>query len=40
MSKQYIEYFHHILDECNFILAATSNMTKEQLIDNEVIEDK
>ena len=37
MSKQYIEYFHHILDECNFILATTSNMTKEQLIDNEVM---
>ena len=37
MSKQPIEYLYHILDECRFILAATSGMTKDQLLENEVM---
>ena len=37
MYKQAIEYLRHILDECRFILTATSGMTKDQLIENEVI---
>ena len=37
MSKQPIEYLCHILDECRFILTATSGMTKDQLLENEVM---
>ena len=37
MSKQSIEYLHHILDECNFIINTTSGITKEQLIGSEVM---
>jgi len=37
MYKQPIEYLNHILDECRFILTATSGMTKEQLLENEVM---
>jgi len=37
MSKQPIEYLRHILDECRFILTATSDMTKDQLLENEVM---
>jgi len=37
MHKQPIEYLHHILDECRFILTATSNMTKSQLLEDEVM---
>jgi len=37
MSKQPLEYLYHILDECRFILTATSGMTKGQLMENEVM---
>ena len=37
MSKQAIAYLCHILDECRFILNVTSNMTKDQLLENEVM---
>ena len=37
MSKQPIEYLRHILDECQFILTATAGMTKDQLLENEVM---
>jgi uncharacterized protein with HEPN domain len=37
MSKQPIEYLRHILDECRFIISATSGMTKEQLLEDEVM---
>jgi len=37
MPKQPIEYLRHILDECRFILTATSGMTKNQLLENEVM---
>ena len=37
MYKQPIEYLHHILDECCFILDTTSSMTKNQLLENEVM---
>ena len=37
MSKQSIEYFYHILDECNFIITSTSNITKDQLLNDEVM---
>jgi uncharacterized protein with HEPN domain len=37
MYKQSIEYLRHISDECRFILTATSGMTKEQLLENEVM---
>ena len=37
MSKQPIEYLRHILDECRFIISSTSGMTKEQLLENEVM---
>jgi len=37
MPKQPVEYLRHILDECRFILGATSGMTKEQLLKNEVM---
>jgi len=37
MHKQPIEYLHHILDECKFILTTTSGMTKGQLLEDEVM---
>jgi len=37
MPKQPIEYLRHILEECRFIRTATSGMTKEQLLENEVV---
>jgi len=37
MHKQPIEYLNHILDECRFILIATSDMTKDKLLENEVM---
>lgn len=38
MSKLPIEYLRHIYDECDFITSMIqSNMTKEALIDNEVL---
>jgi uncharacterized protein with HEPN domain len=37
MCKQPIEYLHHILDECRFIITATSGMTKDQLLEDEVM---
>ena len=37
MSKLPLEYLCHILDECRFILTATSGMTKDQLMENEVM---
>ena len=37
MYKEPIEYLRHILDECRFILTATSGITKDQLLENEVM---
>jgi len=37
MHKQPIEYLRHILDECRFILSATSDVTKDQLLEDEVM---
>ncbi|MDR2205004.1 MAG: DUF86 domain-containing protein [Flavobacteriaceae bacterium] len=37
MYKQPIEYLRHILEECRFILVATSGMTKEHLLEDEVM---
>jgi len=37
MCKRPIEYLRHILDECRFILTATSGMTKDHLLKNEVM---
>jgi len=37
MYKHPIEYLRHILDECRFILNATSDMTKDQLLEDEVM---
>jgi len=37
MHKQPIEYLRHILDECHFILTATSGVTKDQLLEDEVM---
>ena len=37
MYKQPIEYLCHILDECRFILTTTTGMTKDQLLENEVM---
>ena len=36
MSKLPIEYLRHILEECRFLVATTSGMTKEQLLEDEV----
>jgi len=32
-----IEYLRHILEECRFILTTTSDITKEQLLEDEVM---
>ncbi len=38
MSKLPIEYLRHIYDECDFITTSiTPDITKDQLIDNEVL---
>jgi len=37
MCKQSIEFLRHILDECRFILTATSGMTKDHLLEDEVM---
>ena len=37
MYKQSIEYLYHILDECQFILDTTSGITKDQLLENEMM---
>ena len=37
MPKQPCEYLRHVLDECRFILAATSGMGKEQFLGDEVM---
>ena len=37
MPKQPSEYLRHVLDECRFILAATSGMEKEQFFEDEVM---
>jgi len=37
MSKQPVEYLRHIRDECRFIHAATAGLTKEQLMEDEVM---
>ena len=37
MPKQPIEYLRHISDECKFILTTTSEMTKDQMLDSEVM---
>ena len=37
MHKQPKEYLCHILDECQFILASTSYLTKDLFIENEVV---
>jgi len=37
MHKHPKEYLRHILDECRFILAVTTGMTKDQLLENEVM---
>jgi len=36
-NKQPIEYLRHILDECRFILTTTSDVTKNQLLENEMM---
>jgi uncharacterized protein with HEPN domain len=37
MCKAPIEYLHHILDECKFILTSTSGLTKDQFLENEMM---
>ena len=37
MHKQPLEYLYHILDECRFILTATSGISKDRLLENEVM---
>ena len=37
MYKQPIEYLRHILEECRFLLSATSDMTKVQFMKDEVM---
>jgi uncharacterized protein with HEPN domain len=32
-----LSFFHHILDECRFILTATSGISKNHLLENEVL---
>jgi uncharacterized protein with HEPN domain len=37
MSKQPIEYLKHILDECRFIISVTTNITKNDLLEDETL---
>ncbi len=37
MPKEPIEYLRHILDECNFILATTNNISKDDLLQDETL---
>ncbi|MDR3226446.1 MAG: DUF86 domain-containing protein [Prevotellaceae bacterium] len=37
MCKHPIEYLRHIADECQFIISTTSEIIKDDLLDNEVM---
>jgi len=37
MHKEPIEYLHHILDECRFILMTTKDISKNDLLENETL---
>ncbi len=38
MSKSPLDYLHHILDECNYIVSVIDkNMTKDKLLDDETL---
>jgi uncharacterized protein with HEPN domain len=37
MHRQPVEYLHHILDECFFIINTISNITKDQLLNDEIM---
>lgn len=37
MSKEPTDYLKHIADECEYIISVSSELTKEELLDNETL---
>lgn len=37
MSKEPLEFLRHIYDECTFILSVTTELTKDQFLDDETV---
>jgi len=37
MSKQPIDYLKHIADECAYIISVSTNLTKDELVENETL---
>lgn len=37
MSKEPVEYLKHILDECNYILSISKDLTKNNLLNDETL---
>jgi uncharacterized protein with HEPN domain len=37
MSEDYLNYIHHINDECIFFLSVSANLKKENFIDDEIV---
>ena len=37
MSKEPIDYLKHIADECAYIISVSTNITKDELLDNETL---
>lgn len=37
MSKESIDYLKHIADECAYIISVSSDLSKDELLDNETL---
>lgn len=37
MSKEPLDYLKHIADECAYIISVSSNLSKDELIDDETL---
>ena len=37
MSKEPVEYIKHIADECLYIISISSNLSKEEFLDDETL---
>ncbi len=37
MSKEPIDYLKHIADECAYIISASNNLSKDELLDDETL---
>lgn len=37
MSKEPVDYLRHIADECTYIISVSTNLTKDELLDDETL---